>query len=190
MHENDIIHRDIKPDNVLFMSDLTTVKLVDFGISEQFTAKDDDSISKSAGSPAFMAPELCAPEHGQLHGFACDIWSMGTFLPLSYPLPSLMRLVRIRCDTLRTRKRSTTLRPLFEPPRSLLRHSLRSSFPPSSHLSSTRSSPPPSTRQEPHDAHNDARNLVTSLAHHCRSHPSHFLRPQLFDCRRAYGGRV
>lgn len=80
LHENDIVHRDIKPDNCLFMADFETVKLVDFGVSEQFTAKDDDTVFKSAGSPAFMAPELCAVEQKQLHGFACDIWSMGVTL--------------------------------------------------------------------------------------------------------------
>lgn len=39
------------------MEDMETVKIVDFGVSEIFT-KDDDHIVKSAGSPAYMAPEL------------------------------------------------------------------------------------------------------------------------------------
>lgn len=36
--------------------------------------------SKSAGSPAFMPPELCVARHGQVSGKAADIWSMGVTL--------------------------------------------------------------------------------------------------------------
>ncbi|KAL8280095.1 hypothetical protein RQP46_007425 [Phenoliferia psychrophenolica] len=80
LHHNCIIHRDIKPDNCLFMEDLDTVKLVDFGVSQMFT-KDSNELEKSTGSPAFMAPELLAvpkPEHTD--GYACDIWSFGVTL--------------------------------------------------------------------------------------------------------------
>jgi serine/threonine protein kinase len=34
------------------------LKIVDFGVSEMFV-KGNDRLKKSAGSPAFMAPELC-----------------------------------------------------------------------------------------------------------------------------------
>jgi serine/threonine protein kinase len=34
------------------------LKIVDFGVSEMFN-KGNDRLKKSAGSPAFMAPELC-----------------------------------------------------------------------------------------------------------------------------------
>lgn len=61
LHHNSIVHRDIKPDNCLFMKDLETVKIVDFGVSEMFVQSTrGDLIEKSVGSPAFMAPELCA----------------------------------------------------------------------------------------------------------------------------------
>jgi calcium/calmodulin-dependent protein kinase kinase 2 len=36
--------------------------------------------AKSAGSPAFLAPELCVARHGDVSGRACDIWSMGISL--------------------------------------------------------------------------------------------------------------
>jgi serine/threonine protein kinase len=36
--------------------------------------------AKSAGSPAFMPPELCVPKHGHVSGRAADIWSMGCTL--------------------------------------------------------------------------------------------------------------
>lgn len=76
LHENGIVHRDIKPENCLFLADLETVKIVDFGISEMFVRH--DTIEKSAGSPAFMAPELCVPKfNGQIHGVSCDMWSLG-----------------------------------------------------------------------------------------------------------------
>ncbi|RHZ68933.1 hypothetical protein Glove_292g59 [Diversispora epigaea] len=78
LHENDIVHRDIKPDNLLLSSN-DVLKIVDFGVSEIFT-KGNDLMKKSAGSPAFMPPELCAADHGQISGKAADIWSMGVTL--------------------------------------------------------------------------------------------------------------
>lgn len=69
---------DIKPDNLLLSQD-GVLKFVDFGVSEMFQ-KDNDLLKKSAGSPAFMAPELCTANHGEVSGKAADIWSMGVTL--------------------------------------------------------------------------------------------------------------
>ncbi|GAA5795642.1 kinase-like domain-containing protein [Helicostylum pulchrum] len=78
LHANDIVHRDIKPDNLL-LSKEDVLKIVDFGVSEIFV-KGNDRLKKSAGSPAFMAPELCVAKHGEVSGKATDIWSMGATL--------------------------------------------------------------------------------------------------------------
>ena len=78
VHSQSIIHRDIKPDNLLVAAD-DTLKVVDFGVSEMFDKPDSMKIKKSAGSPAFLAPELCSP-HGEVSGTAADIWSMGVCL--------------------------------------------------------------------------------------------------------------
>ncbi|KAG0174033.1 hypothetical protein DFQ28_008895 [Apophysomyces sp. BC1034] len=78
LHVNDIVHRDIKPDNLLLSQD-NVLKIVDFGVSEMFV-KGNDKLKKSAGSPAFMAPELCVAHHGEISGKAADIWSMGITL--------------------------------------------------------------------------------------------------------------
>ncbi|CAG8495758.1 5480_t:CDS:10 [Gigaspora rosea] len=78
LHENDIVHRDIKPDNLLLSAE-GILKIVDFGVSETFT-QGNDKMKKSAGSPAFMAPELCVANRGEISGKAADIWSMGVTL--------------------------------------------------------------------------------------------------------------
>ncbi|KAI8333927.1 kinase-like domain-containing protein [Chlamydoabsidia padenii] len=78
LHNNEIAHRDIKPDNLLLSND-NILKIVDFGVSEMFI-KGNDKLKKSAGSPAFMAPELCKAHHGEVSGKAADIWSMGVTL--------------------------------------------------------------------------------------------------------------
>ena len=49
---------DIKPENLLVSAD-GTVKISDFGVSIVFEG-DDDTLTRSAGSPAFYAPEMCA----------------------------------------------------------------------------------------------------------------------------------
>lgn len=100
VHEHDIIHRDIKPDNLLRSGD-GTVKIVDFGVSEMFNKKGDDLTKKSAGSPAFMAPELCRHDHGEVSGRATDVWSMGITLycirygTLPYVSESILEMHRV-----------------------------------------------------------------------------------------------
>ncbi|KAI8576938.1 hypothetical protein K450DRAFT_111645 [Umbelopsis ramanniana AG] len=67
LHYRGIIHRDIKPANLLVHSD-GTVKISDFGVSylhrifmdgAEKAEEIDRELAKTAGSPAFFAPELC-----------------------------------------------------------------------------------------------------------------------------------
>ncbi|EFX03156.1 calcium calmodulin-dependent protein kinase [Grosmannia clavigera kw1407] len=78
LHAQNIVHRDIKPDNLLITDD-DVLKIGDFGVSQIFEKMGEMRTSKTAGSPAFLPPELCSL-HGEVSGTACDIWSMGITL--------------------------------------------------------------------------------------------------------------
>ncbi|KIW22881.1 uncharacterized protein PV07_11131 [Cladophialophora immunda] len=79
LHAQGVVHRDIKPDNCLVTED-DVLKVVDFGVSEMFEKDSEMLTAKSAGSPAFLPPELCIARHGDVSGRAADIWSMGVTL--------------------------------------------------------------------------------------------------------------
>lgn len=62
MHYHKIVHRDIKPSNLL-LGDDGHLKIADFGVSNEFEGT-DALLSSTAGTPAFMAPEMMM-EHEQ-----------------------------------------------------------------------------------------------------------------------------
>ena len=59
-HKEDIIHRDIKLDNILLNEEMTLIKLCDFGVSR--IAKSGFKINEQCGTPAYLAPEIIVNE--------------------------------------------------------------------------------------------------------------------------------
>nr|XP_054509296.1 serine/threonine-protein kinase PAK 3-like [Agelaius phoeniceus] len=72
LHSNDVIHRDVKSDNILLRTD-GSVKLTDFGLSTQLTPEQSRPCLV-AGTPWWMAPEVVT---GQPYGPKVDVWSFG-----------------------------------------------------------------------------------------------------------------
>jgi serine/threonine protein kinase len=79
-HQNGVVHRDIKPDNIFLKADMATPVVGDFGIC--FVDEDGERVTlvdEAMGARLFIAPEL---EDGRLDaiGPASDVYSLGKLL--------------------------------------------------------------------------------------------------------------
>ncbi len=84
-HAQGVIHRDIKPQNMLIIPETGDLKIMDFGIATVSNVKDESHPGDSAitgagvvlGTPDYLAPEL---GRGQQADFRSDIYCMGVVL--------------------------------------------------------------------------------------------------------------
>ncbi|MGW6904646.1 serine/threonine-protein kinase [Streptomyces sp. NPDC054940] len=76
-HEAGVLHRDIKPDNVLIEHGTDRVVLTDFGIAQVPGASTLTESGSFVGSPEYTAPERMS---GSGTGPASDLWSLGALL--------------------------------------------------------------------------------------------------------------
>jgi serine/threonine protein kinase len=79
-HRYGVLHRDIKPQNLL-LTDNGTVKIADFGLAKPIAPRGTDarSTSPQPGTPAYMAPEQLSRSVGRV-STATDIWAVGAIL--------------------------------------------------------------------------------------------------------------
>ena len=79
LHQNNICHRDLKPDNFMFETTerRAELKLIDFGLAHKFFNKSSTAELRSfVGTPDYVAPEVLQGGYGP----KCDLWSVGVIL--------------------------------------------------------------------------------------------------------------
>lgn len=75
IHSKNILHRDIKLDNILLTSE-GDVKICDFGVSK--IVKNGEIMTEQCGTPAYIAPEVF--ENRGYENYGSDVWSAGVVL--------------------------------------------------------------------------------------------------------------
>jgi serine/threonine protein kinase len=89
MHSQNVVHRDLKFENVLFVntSPMSDVKLIDFGLSRVYGG--GDKLTDISGTIYTIAPEVLMNNHTE----KADMWSIGTYttqLPMSESIGHLI----------------------------------------------------------------------------------------------------
>lgn len=83
LHSLDIVHRDVKPENILYIADGSNdVKLIDFGYAGVWSP--DKPLTGLCGTPDYVAPEVLTwyddDDKGTAYGKGSDLWSLGVLL--------------------------------------------------------------------------------------------------------------
>lgn len=73
LYQNDVLHRDIKPQNILIHEN--SIKISDFGFAKAY--EENELLSTFCGSPLYMAPEILKNKD---YANSSDVWSLGVIL--------------------------------------------------------------------------------------------------------------
>jgi serine/threonine-protein kinase len=117
LHENDVIHRDLKPDNIMICDD-GSIRIMDFGIAKMEGARrlTFGKFQPAMGTPDYMAPEQVRGQRGDAR---TDIYSLGAILyemltgspPFEGSNPLVIMNSRLTGDPVAPRKKNPNVTP-------------------------------------------------------------------------------
>jgi serine/threonine-protein kinase len=120
MHEHDVVHRDMKPENIMICND-GSIRIMDFGIAkyEAMRRLTFGGFTPTMGTPDYMAPEQVKGKRGDPR---TDIYSLGAIIyemltgsvPFDGANPFIIMNARLSGDPVAPRSRNPELTPQVE----------------------------------------------------------------------------